>query len=144
MSFICGDFYFASSPSQIHLSPHFYGDWGCRGDRVPGGVATFDYVPLWLYDFSAGLLNAHQKMKMKQGNNRVVLLSAATNAKIPILEAKVCIFGSWRCQSCLKMAQYAWNRHVPSIQGVGGCIWWSLWSFERLFNFLPVSPNCGY
>ena len=39
-------------------------------------ICVSNYVPLWVYDFSASLLNAHHKIKMKQENNIAVLLRA--------------------------------------------------------------------
>ena len=120
MSFLCGDFNFAPSPSQVNFGSNFYGDWGCCGYRVPGGVATFVYLIIFLCECMISL---------------PVCSMLTTKWKVPIFEAKVYIFGTWRCQSYLKLGQYALNRYGPNI--------WGVWPYdflaEKSFHFLVRS-----
>ena len=111
MSFLCGDFNFAPSPSQVNFGSNFYGDWGCCGYRVPGGVATFVYLIIFLCECMISL---------------PVCSMLTTKWKVPIFEAKVCIFGTWRCQSYLKLGQYALNRYGPNI--------WGVWPYGDVFD----------
>ena len=123
---------------------HFYGDWGCCGERVPGGVDTFVHLIFFFCDCMISLsvcTMISKKYKWRQDNNLAALLRSSHYCKSSYLWGKTVHFWllevpKWLENGSMGM-KYIWPKHVRCM----GMYWMILVVIWASLQFSPSKPQ---